>query len=671
MSRLTGRGRPGRALAVGVVRGAYPEREETRLSRLDELGETLVAPALRRRRGRKSRWQRVPERVAAHAAGLAEADDESLRARAAQLGLELREGGYQDERVAQMFALVRELASRTLGKRHYDVQLMGGWVLLHGMVAEMETGEGKTLTATLAGCTAALAGVPVHVITVNDYLARRDAEMLTPLYAVLGLSVGVIVSGMDPAARRAAYACDVTYCTNKEVAFDYLKDRIALRGHPSRLRLQLEKLSGGGGRAERLLHRGLHFAIVDEADSILVDEARTPLIISNRKGDAAEEEIYRTALEVARELEVDVDFAIEGPEREIQLTAGGRERVRELGEPRGGVFRGRRRREEFVRQALVALHLFHRDQHYLVQDDKVQIVDEYTGRLMPDRSWEHGLHQLIEVKEDVSVTGRQDTLARISYQRFFRRYHRLAGMTGTAREVSAELWSVYGLAVATIPTHRPCRRELSGERVLATADEKWELVVTRIEELHRDGRPVLVGTRSVAASEHLSALLDAAGLSHVVLNARQDREEAEIVARAGEPGRITVATNMAGRGTDVELAPGVAETGGLHVLATERHDARRIDRQLFGRCGRQGDPGTAEAIVSLEDELCRVYGGAPARRLAGWVGAPNSRLGSWAGRFALGHSQRAAGRLHSRMRRDLLKLDTQLDSTLAFSGRPE
>jgi preprotein translocase subunit SecA len=671
MSRLTGRGRPRRAFAVGVVRGAYPEREDTQLSTLDELGETLVAPVLRRRRGRKSRWQRVPERVAAHAAGLAEADDESLRARAAQLGLELREWGYQDERVAQMFALVRELASRTLGKRHYDVQLIGGWVLLHGMVTEMETGEGKTLTATLAVCTAALAGVPVHVITVNDYLARRDAEMLTPLYAALGLSVGVVVSGMDPAARRAAYACDVTYCTNKEVAFDYLKDRIALRGHPSRLRLQLERLSGGGGRAERVIHRGLHFAIVDEADSILVDEARTPLIISSRKGDAAEEEIYRTALAVARELEVDVDFAIEGPEREIALTADGRERVRELGEPRGGVFRGRRRREEFVRQALVALHLFHRDQHYLVQDDQVQIVDEYTGRLMPDRSWEHGLHQLIEVKEDVSVTGRQDTLARISYQRFFRRYHRLAGMTGTAREVSAELWSVYGLAVATVPTNRPCGRELLGERVLATADEKWERVVTRIGELHGDGRPVLVGTRSVAASEHLSALLDAAGLSHVILNARQDREEAEIVARAGAPGRITVATNMAGRGTDIELAPGVAEIGGLHVLATERHDARRIDRQLFGRCGRQGDPGTAEAIVSLEDELCRVYGGAPARRLAGLVGAPDSRLGSWAGRFALGHSQRAAGRLHSRMRRDLLKLDAQLDSTLAFSGRPE
>jgi preprotein translocase subunit SecA len=668
---MSSRGRPGGAHSPGPVRGAYVERDDPQLSTLDELGERFVAPAMRRLEARRGRWQRIPEQVEAHAVGLAEADDESLRARAAELAGELRERGYQDELVAQVFALVREQASRTLGKRHFDVQLMGGWVLLHGMVAEMETGEGKTLTATLAVCTAALAGVPVHVITVNDYLAQRDADALRPLYASLGLSVGVIVSGLDPQVRRAAYACDVTYCTNKEVAFDYLKDRIALGGRPSRLRLQLEELSGGAGRARRVIHRGLHYAIVDEADSVLVDEARTPLIISGAKGDTGEEEVYRTALGVARELEAGVDFSIDTREREIELLPAGCERVRELAEPRGGVFRGRRRREQFVKQALVALHLFHRDQHYLVKDDKVQIVDEYTGRLMPDRSWEHGLHQLIEVKEDVPVSGRQDTLARISYQRFFRRYQRVAGMTGTALEVSAELWAIYGLAVATIPTNRPCQRKLLPEQVLVGIEEKWERVVARIGELYTAGRPVLVGTRSVAASEHLSELLDAAGLPHVVLNARQDREEAEIVASAGEPGRITVATNMAGRGTDIALAPGVEKLGGLHVLATERHDARRIDRQLFGRCGRQGDPGTAEAIVSLEDELCHVYGGGVARWLAKIAGAAGARAGRFAGHLALAYSQATAGRLHSRMRRDLLKVDTQLDSMLAFSGRPE
>ena len=553
---MSSRARPGRALAVGPIRGAYAEQEELQLSTLDELGQKLVAPAMRRLGARKGRWQRIPEQVAAHAAGLAEADDESLLSRAAELACELRERGYEDELVAQVFALVREQAFRTLGYRHFDVQLMGGWALLHGMVAEMETGEGKTLTATLAVCTAALAGVPVHVITVNDYLAQRDADTLRPLYAALGLSVGVIVSGLDPQTRRTAYACDVTYCTNKEVAFDYLKDRIALGGRPSRLRLRLERLSGGEGRAQRLIHRGLHYGIVDEADSILVDEARTPLIISGAKGDTGEEQIYRTALVVARELERDVDYTVDTREREVKLLPEGCERVRELAEPQGGVFRGRRRREEFVRQALIALSLFHRDQHYLVKDDKVQIVDEYTGRLMPDRSWEHGLHQLIEVKEDVAVTGRQDTLARISYQRFFRRYDRLAGMTGTAREVSVELWGVYGLAVASIPTNRPCQRKLLPERVLVGVDEKWLEVVARIGELYSGGRPVLVGTRSVAASEHLSEQLDEVGLPHVVLNARQDREEAEIVARAGEPGRITVATNMAGRGTATGCRPG-------------------------------------------------------------------------------------------------------------------
>jgi preprotein translocase subunit SecA len=295
------------------------------------------------------------------------------------------------------------------------------------------------------------------------------------------------------------------------------------------------------------------------------------------------------------------------------------------------VWRGPRRREDLVTRALTALHLFHRDQHYLVHDDKVQIVDEYTGRVMKDRSWEHGLHQMIEVKEGVPVTGRQDSVARISYQRFFRRYLRLSGMTGTAREVAGELWSTYRLPVVTVPTHRPRQRCGIGERILVTRKAKWEAVARRVEELHREGRPVLVGTRSVAASEELSVRLREAGISHQVLNARQDREEAEIVARAGGRGRATVATNMAGRGTDIRLAPGVSRLGGLHVIATERHDARRIDRQLFGRCGRQGDPGTYEA-----------------RR-----------------------AQRGAERIHSRMRRDLLKADLDLDALLAFSGPPE
>jgi len=332
----------------------------------------------------------------------------------------------------------------------------------------------------------------------------------------------------------------------------------------------------------------------------------------------------------------------------------------------------RQQREELVRQALVALNLFSRDKHYLVKDGKVQIVDEYTGRLMADRSWERGLHQLIEIKENCEMTKRKETQARISYQRFFRRYVRLAGMTGTAREVAGELWSIYRLRVVTIPPNRPLQRNYLADHVYPTAEKRWEAVAQTISEMHGMGRPVLVGTRSVAASEHLSRILLDAGLLHKVLNARQDKEEAEIIARAGEHGGITVATNMAGRGTDIRLGPGVAELGGLHVIATERHEARRIDRQLFGRCGRQGDPGTCEAVVSIEDELVTVY----VNKLFQWLVSaglkrPGALIARGIGKMLLSRAQHRAERLHARMRHALLKMDEQMGDALAFSGRPE
>jgi preprotein translocase subunit SecA len=653
------------------VRGAFPEREEERLSKLDELGERWAGAAARWLRAQRRPWRAVPELVSRQAEGLEQLSDAELRLAADALRPDLRREGFADESVARAFALVREAAARTLGQRHFDVQLMGGWVLLHGMVAEMDTGEGKTLTATLPACTAALAGLPVHVVTVNDYLAARDAETMAPLYRLLGLSVGTVVSQMDSADRRSAYACDVTYCTNKQLVFDYLWDRITLEGFSSRTRLQIERLAGGPQRSEKLIQRGLHFAIVDEADSVLVDEARTPLIISERGGDSVEQEIYVTAIELARELERDVDFEIDDRDRQVDLLEAGRARLAELGEPYGGIWRGQLRRESLVGQALSALHCFQLDQQYLVQGEKIEIIDEYTGRVMPDRSWEHGLHQMIEVKEGVPVTGRQQPRARISYQRFFRRYLHLAGMTGTAREVAGELSSVYRLPVVRIPTNRPVQRRSDGERVLRSADAKWEAVAARVAALYDAGRPVLVGTRSVEASERLSALLTEAVLPHRVLNARQDEEEAEIVREAGEPWRITVATNMAGRGTDICLAPGVALAGGLHVIATERHEARRIDRQLFGRCGRQGDPGSYESFVSLEDELFDAHADALARRVAEAALQSSSRLAHASLSFAVERSQRAAERLHSRMRRQLFRRDTRLDSLLAFSGRRE
>jgi preprotein translocase subunit SecA len=652
--------------------GAYPERLEPRGNALDRLVSRIRGVALSRWMGRQNLRRTLVEAVAEQGRSIAGVDDAGLRSLAGDLGLHLRREGFQEGLVARSFALVREAADRTLGQRHFDVQVVGGWILLQGLVAEMETGEGKTITATLAAATAALAGIPVHVITVNDYLAARDAEWMGPIYRTLGLSVGAIVHGMDPRARRTAYGCDVTYCTNKEIVFDYLKDRIALGRTRGRIHIQVERLAGAG-RAPQLLLRGLHYGIVDEADSVLVDEARTPLIISGaaHPSAVAEQTIYATALGLSEKLEAGRDYLVEEGERLVRLTEAGEFRLSELAQDLGGVWRGRIRREELVRQALTSRHLFHRDKQYLVQDGKVQIIDEYTGRTMADRSWEHGLHQLIEAKEGCPVTRENAPLARISYQRFFRRYLKLAGMTGTAREVAGELAAVYGLATVSIPTNRPLHRRSLPPRIYPAAPAKWEAVVEQIAGLHQSGRPVLVGTRLVRTSEELSQRLTAAGLPHRVLNARQDQEEAKIIADAGERGNVTVATNMAGRGTDIRLAPGVAELGGLHVILTERHEARRIDRQLFGRCGRQGDPGSFEAMVSLEDELVRGQGLRALRWFAAKISRGSRPVPGWMGDLIFRQAQRSAERLHSRMRWDLLKFDERQETMLAFSGRGE
>jgi len=650
----------------------YPERKEPRLSKPDQFAAAVGGRLTQWMRPRANRFKWIIEAVNSQADEIEHLRDEQILGVVRDLRQRLKSEGYRQDLVARAFALVRETARRSVELRHLDVQLIGGLVILSGMVAEMETGEGKTLTATLPACTLAFSGVPVHIITVNDYLAQRDAEWMGPIYQALGLTVGTIRHGIDPGARRAAYRCDITYCTNKEVAFDYLRDRIVLWDRPSPVRLRLESLYGGSSRINQLAMRGLHFAIVDEADSVLVDEARTPLIISAEAEGVYAPDIYQHALEIARGLRRPRDFTILTSDRTVELTGAGKARLAAVEWPQTRVSVNRRQQEELVRQALVALYLFERDKHYLVQDQKVQIVDEYTGRLMADRSWERGLHQLIEVKEGCELTRRKETRARISYQRFFRRYLALAGMTGTAREVAGELWSIYRLRVVNVPTNRPVRRNFLPDRVLVTADQKWAAVVKSVEDMNRRGRPVLVGTRSVEASEHLSRLMDQADLPHGVLNARQDGEEAQIIAQAGEKARITVATNMAGRGTDIRLAPGVAELGGLHVIATERHDARRIDRQLFGRCGRQGDPGSCEAIVCLEDELFIVY----TNPMLQWLMAAMKNIwgGSLtrpAGKFIFRRAQHAAQRQHAKIRRNLLKFDEQISDSLAFTGRME
>lgn len=648
-----------------------PERKEHLPRALDKTMRLLAGGFLHTLRLRKGLWNSIVSRVDSYGATFEKMSEKELREAATQLRARLHEEGFRDKLVANVFALVREIAGRTLGMRHYDCQLIGGWALLQGNVIEMETGEGKTVAATLAAGTAALAGVPVHVITVNDYLASRDAEWMGVIYKALGLTVGCVTHGSDPVARRAAYQCDITYCTNKEIVFDYLRDKIILGNRVNPLSLQTEYLYGEEARVKRLMLRGLHFAIIDEADSILIDEARTPLIISNMVGSKDSNCLMEQAMTVANNLKNGVDYNIQTDLRKIELTEIGKLHICELTEPFDLPWKSAIRREEVVRQALIALHLFRRDEHYLVRDGKVQIIDEFTGRVMPDRSWEQGLHQLIEIKEGCRVTQQRETLMRISYQRFFRRYLQLAGMTGTALEVKKELESVYGLSVVRIPTNRALKRICCPDRIFPTLEDKWQAVVDRVKQLHSKGRPVLIGTRSVVASEHLSRLFSESGLAHQVLNAKQDKEEANIIARAGEPRCITIATNMAGRGTDIKLASGVAQRRGLHVILTERHEAARIDRQLAGRCGRQGDPGSYEALLSIKDPLLEGSKLGLFSRVALRFLRPTSFIWTLIGRFTILKAQKKVERIHAQMRKKLFKQDLQRGELLSFSGRSE
>ena len=655
----------------------YPQRAELHSDGvLDRIGGAITGRIARKLRTRRARVRAITRAVQPFEAPLRALDAAGLRALARELARQLRREGLQDALVAHAFALVRETADRVLGMRHFDTQLIGGWVLLQGMIAEMETGEGKTLTATLPACTAALAGRPVHVITVNDYLVERDHALMQPVYAALGISSAAVTAEMTPAQRQLAYACDIVYCTNKTVVFDYLRDRIVLGAQADSVHLKLEKIYGHDSltqatRVSRLLLRGLSFAIVDEADSVLADEAGTPLIISAEVDSPGEAQLAGQALALAAQLIEGEHFDIVARDRSIAMQEAGHQRAIDLSQALGGVWAITLRREEMVSQALSALHLFTRDEQYLVRDGKIQVIDAFTGRVMADRSWGQGLHQLIEIKEGCDVTARREPLARISYQRFFRRYQLLSGMSGTASEVAGELGSIYGLAVVKVPTHRPSLRSNQADRVFETEAGKWDEVMARVLQHHARGAPVLVGTRSVASSERLSQQLQAHGVAHQVLNARQDSAEAEVVAQAGQVGRITIATNMAGRGTDIKLDPAAVALGGLHVILSERHGARRIDRQIAGRCARQGDPGHVEAVLSLQDALVAPHAAslmflALCRLCAAMTFCREALQAGWIRRL-----QKRSERDQSRLRRSLLKSDRQMADILSFSGRAE
>jgi preprotein translocase subunit SecA len=569
---------------------------------------------------------------------------------------EARLGRLEGPVMDRAFAIAREAVVRSIGKRPFPVQIMGALAMNAGNVAEMATGEGKTLTAAVAASVWAWAGRPVHIITVNDYLVQRDAEQMGPIYEMLGLKAGFVTHETTPPDRIDNYRRNVVYVTSKELVADFLRDQIQLGNLRTSTQTQVGFMAGGGMHG-RLTVPGLFKVIVDEADSLLIDEAVTPLIISNSPDDEANATLYRAANELAAMLDAHRDFTIDFTVRNIDLTQRGQDRLDELAEMQQNNFwKGRRRREELVTQALVARYCYVRDEQYLVTDDqKVQIIDEFTGRVMADRSWRHGLHQAIEVKENVPVTADKENLARLSFQRFFRQYPIMAGMTGTAWEAAPELWQIYQRPVVRIPTNKPCIRVQLPTRMFDTMDQKWEATVRRVVELNETGVPVLIGTRSVLASQEVSRRLAAAGKTHRVLNATQTAQEAAIVAEAGQEGKITVATNMAGRGTDIILGRGVAEKGGLHVISTEPHTSFRVDRQLYGRAARQGDPGCAQLFTSAEDDLFLRHA---ARQRKLWRAIGANRL--------IKMAQRRAEHLARFNRKQVLKNDDWMDQALPF-----
>ena len=646
----------------------YPERADRYPQWLDELGESALRALSQPFRATSAPFRIWYDlvRINRISRRLIDLNDADFDAEIARARIRLRREVLSSRSLWLGIALARETTFRTLGLRHHDVQMRGALAMLRGSLIEMDTGEGKTITAALAAATAALAGVPTHVITVNNYLAERDANTLSPIFERLGLRIGVILEDMKPDDRRQVYRADIVYASNTEIAFDYLRDRITFgREGPRGTRAKLRRVTQPMA-SENPVMRGLSFAIVDEADSVLVDEARTPLIISRQSDPEAEAVWTGIALDIARALERGKDFIVIGDERRLRLTDRGRATIGEIAAELSGIWESPIRREEVISQALSVLYIFKNGEQYLVNDGKVQIIDEYTGRLQPDRSWSDGLHQLVEAKENVEITGQNLVMARMTYQRFFRRYMRLSGMTGTAREVKGELHSVFGLKTVRIPPHRRSRLWFRRPRVFRKTSQKWQFVVRETAREISRGRPVLIGTRSVAASREVSAALEAAGLPHEVLNAETVAESSRIIADAGKTGRITVATNMAGRGVDIALEDDVVKAGGLHVILTERHDAGRIDRQLAGRCARRGEPGTFSTVLSLEDPLLDVIEAPVLKTLAQ---LPYITIALRLRLFD--RAQKRAEKVHARARRDLVRQDRRLNQLLSFAGGME
>jgi preprotein translocase subunit SecA len=604
-----------------------------------------------------SRWAALLPKIADLEPELQQLSDQQLRKRSLSLRYRAKSGEPLRRLLVEGYALVREAGRRTINMRHFDVQLLGGIAMFHRSIVEMQTGEGKTLVATLPMYLYALTGKGCHLATVNDYLARRDAEWMGPIYKALGLSVGVIETQMSQPQRRTAYESDITYGTAKEFGFDFLRDRLLLRriqdGQTDLLGGMLGQ--GAGASNEKPVQRDAYFALVDEADSILIDEARTPLIISAlpTEEERLAVECYKWSASVIKEFVEDEDYDYDHEKRTVELTREGRQKVRLLPKPEAMDKVGMVTIYQYIERAILVDREYYLDRQYVVRDGEIVIVDEFTGRLAEGRKWRDGIHQAVEAKQGVEVTVATGQAARITVQDFFLRYDNLAGMTGTAMGSARELRKIYRCHVLPIPTNRPSIRQRLPVMVFGTTDAKWAAVLEEIEDLYKQGRPMLIGTRSIDKSEHLSGLLNTRGIEHQVLNANHIEAEAEIVARAGLRGKVTVSTNMAGRGTDIKLGENVAEMGGLHVICTEMHDSSRIDRQLFGRCGRQGDPGTYRQYLALDDDLILTgLGPEKAKKLKALGERASGRFDSMDKLFR--KSQKKVERRHFRQRKSLM-----------------
>ena len=533
-------------------------------------------------------------------------DEARLDERLAELRRAVRLGDRDPARArttrVQALACVALVAERVAGQAPYEVQMRAALAMHEGLLVQMAAGEGKTLAVALAGVLHGWRGLPCHVVTANDYLAQRDAQLMGPIYRRCGASVAAVVHGLEPQALRQAYACDVVYATSKQLLADHLFDQISLEGATDAVRRRVRGLAEG---PVAVRSRGLHVAIVDEADSVLIDEANTPLIISAPQPNPLLVSAVLAARDVAEELQAGRDYRVDLKFRDIEFTEEGQTRVEALTQRLPPVWHAPERRDDLLRQALSARELYLRDRQYIVQDGKIEILDENTGRVMPGRSWSYGLHQAIEAREGVQITHPSRTMARMSFQEFFRHYHLLGGASGTLQGVRQELWWTYGLLTLAVPTRLPSRLQVPAPRHHVDAQAKWAALLAQVQALHRQGHPVLVGTRRLSDSETLQQRLAERGLPCAVLNAKQHAHEAAVVAAAGQPGSITVATNMAGRGTDIHLPAQVAGRGGLHVLMLEPHESVRVDWQLYGRAGRQGQPGQAQAFVALDDDLLK------------------------------------------------------------------